>query len=160
MKRQSIKISETPNSETQTSENSPKTKGRQKLDIQYIEDKSRRHTTFSKRKKGLLKKAYELQELTHSNVLLIIASETGHIYHYASDKFETGIMNSEIGKKLISSCLDHSGDASPGENRSEQGDLNQYRLIPTTHYHQVAIPRMKIEHVSPQQTPQVGMPPG
>jgi len=33
--------------------------------------------------------------------------------------------------------------------------LNQYRLIPTTHYHQVAIPQMKIEHVSPQLTPQV-----
>jgi hypothetical protein len=34
----------------------PKQKGRRKIDIQYIDDKSRRHITFSKRKGGIIKK--------------------------------------------------------------------------------------------------------
>lgn len=34
--------------------------GRRKINIEFIEDKSRRHITFSKRKAGIMKKAYEL----------------------------------------------------------------------------------------------------
>ena len=38
--------------------------GRRKIEIEYIEDKIRRHITFSKRKAGISKKAYELSRLT------------------------------------------------------------------------------------------------
>ena len=48
--------------------------------IAYIADRSRRHTTFSKRKAGLIKKAYELTTLTGTQALLLIASESGHVY--------------------------------------------------------------------------------
>ena len=42
--------------------------GRRKIPIEFIEDKSRRHITFSKRKAGIMKKAYELSTLTGAQV--------------------------------------------------------------------------------------------
>ena len=42
--------------------------GRRKIEIEYIEDKIRRHITFSKRKAGISKKAYELSRLTGAQV--------------------------------------------------------------------------------------------
>ncbi|ODO00013.1 hypothetical protein I350_06633 [Cryptococcus amylolentus CBS 6273] len=46
---------------------------RRKIKIEYISDKSRRHITFSKRKAGIMKKAYELSILTGTQVLLLVA---------------------------------------------------------------------------------------
>ena len=42
--------------------------GRRKIEIEYIEDKIRRHITFSKRKAGISKKAFELSRLTGAQV--------------------------------------------------------------------------------------------
>ncbi|KAG9838817.1 hypothetical protein KCU98_g14868, partial [Aureobasidium melanogenum] len=44
---------------------------RRKIEIKFIQDKSRRHITFSKRKAGIMKKAYELSVLTGTQVLLL-----------------------------------------------------------------------------------------
>eukprot|EP01100_Stratorugosa_tubuloviscum_P010021 TRINITY_DN424_c1_g1_i1.p1 TRINITY_DN424_c1_g1~~TRINITY_DN424_c1_g1_i1.p1 ORF type:complete len:122 (-),score=46.25 TRINITY_DN424_c1_g1_i1:396-761(-) len=81
-----------------------KKSGRRKISIEYIEDKSRRHITFSKRKAGIMKKAYELSTLTGTQVLLLIASETGHVYTFATPKLQPLITKPE-GKNLIQSCL-------------------------------------------------------
>ncbi|SAL99674.1 hypothetical protein [Absidia glauca] len=54
-----------------------KRSGRRKIKIEYINDKTRRHITFSKRKAGIMKKAYELSTLTGTQVLLLVVSETG-----------------------------------------------------------------------------------
>ena len=54
-----------------------KTLGRVKIKMAYIDDKVRRYTTFSKRKTGIMKKAYELATLTGTEVMLLVASETG-----------------------------------------------------------------------------------
>merc|ERR1712137_1268376 len=62
--------------------------GRRKINIEFIEDKSRRHITFSKRKAGIMKKAYELSTLTGTQVLLLVASETGHVYTFATPKLQ------------------------------------------------------------------------
>jgi len=79
-------------------------KGRRKIKIQFIDDKSRRHITFSKRKAGIMKKAYELSTLTGTQVLLLVASETGHVYTFATPKLQPLITKPE-GKNLIQSCL-------------------------------------------------------
>ena len=42
--------------------------GLRKIEIEYIDDKIRRHITFSKRKAGISKKAYELSRLTGAQV--------------------------------------------------------------------------------------------
>lgn len=85
--------------------------GRRKITIEYITDKSRRHITFSKRKAGIMKKvirslykAYELSTLTGTQVLLLVASETGHVYTFATPKLQPLITKPE-GKNLIQTCL-------------------------------------------------------
>jgi len=70
----------------------------------YIDNKIRRYTTFSKRKTGIMKKAYELATLTGTEVMLLVASETGHVYTYATPKLQP-MITSEAGKALIQTCL-------------------------------------------------------
>ncbi|EKX50319.1 hypothetical protein GUITHDRAFT_40700, partial [Guillardia theta CCMP2712] len=60
---------------------------RRKITIQFVEDKSKRHITFSKRKTGIIKKANELSMLTGAQVLLVVTSETGNIYDFSTPKF-------------------------------------------------------------------------
>ncbi|CAO3670651.1 unnamed protein product [Rhizopus stolonifer] len=78
--------------------------GRRKIKIEYIHDKSRRHITFSKRKAGIMKKAYELSTLTGTQVLLLVVSETGLVYTFTTPKLQPLVTKSE-GKNLIQSCL-------------------------------------------------------
>ncbi|KAI8901022.1 serum response factor core complexed with specific Sre Dna, partial [Globomyces pollinis-pini] len=82
-----------------------KTRGKQKIPIEFISNKSRRSITFYKRKSGLIKKAQELNELTKCQVLLLMASETDHIYSYASDNLQPIITNPEC-QEFIRSCID------------------------------------------------------
>jgi len=92
--------------------NPPKKKsGRRKIKIEFIDDKPRRQITFSKRKAGLMKKAYELTTLTGTQALLLVASETGHVYTFATPKLQPFVTLPE-GKTLIQSCL-NSADADP-----------------------------------------------
>ncbi|KAI6041392.1 SRF-TF-domain-containing protein [Pisolithus marmoratus] len=92
-------------------EEKPKDKkaGRRKIKIEFIQDKSRRHITFSKRKAGIMKKAYELSTLTGTQVLLLVVSETGLVYTFTTAKLQPLVTQPE-GKNLIQACL----NASPG----------------------------------------------
>ncbi|KAJ2008087.1 transcription factor of the MADS box [Coemansia thaxteri] len=83
---------------------SDKRAGRRKIKIEFIEDKSRRHITFSKRKAGIMKKAYELSTLTGTQVLLLVVSETGLVYTFTTPKLQQMVTQSE-GKNLIQACL-------------------------------------------------------
>jgi pheromone receptor transcription factor len=97
--------------------------GRRKIKIEFIQDKSRRHITFSKRKAGecfpswcmpggthaesftgIMKKAYELSTLTGTQVLLLVVSETGLVYTFTTAKLQPLVTQPE-GKNLIQSCL-------------------------------------------------------
>ncbi|KOO22947.1 ATP-dependent DNA helicase [Chrysochromulina tobinii] len=78
--------------------------GRRKIEIEYIDDKIRRHITFSKRKAGISKKAYELSRLTGAQVLLLISSERGQIYSFATPKLQPILVN-DGSKTLIEQCL-------------------------------------------------------
>lgn len=78
--------------------------GRRKIKIEFIQDKSRRHITFSKRKAGIMKKAYELSTLTGTQVLLLVVSETGLVYTFTTAKLQPLVTQPE-GKNLIQACL-------------------------------------------------------
>lgn len=91
-----------------------KEKGRRKIRIEYIDDKSKRQITFSKRKSGLMKKAYELTTLTGTQALLLVASETGHVYTFATPQLQPFVTLPE-GKSLIQQCL-NAPDASGFSN--------------------------------------------
>ena len=126
--------------------------GRRKIEIEYIDDKIRRHITFSKRKAGISKKAYELSRLTGAQVhpappanplppspavplgspssdqerqpkmatfrgrcaqvLLLISSERGQIYSFATPKLQPILVN-EASKTLIEQCLNAADPAAP-----------------------------------------------
>jgi len=108
-------------------EKKEKKAGRRKINIEFIGDKSRRHITFSKRKSGIMKKAYELSTLTGTQVLLIVASETGHVYTFATPKLQPLITKQE-GKSLIQTCL-NTPDAPPPipVSKQEPSSPNSYR---------------------------------
>ncbi|CAH8834631.1 unnamed protein product [Trichobilharzia szidati] len=86
------------------------TRGKQKIPIEFISERTKRYSTFSKRKTGLMKKAVELAELTGAEVLLLVASETNHVYTFATQRLK-GIIELECGKKLIQTCLSSSGNS-------------------------------------------------
>ncbi|KAK7319024.1 hypothetical protein RJT34_03733 [Clitoria ternatea] len=54
--------------------------GKKKVEIKRIENKSTRQITFSKRRKGLMKKARELSVLCDAKVALVIFSSTGKLF--------------------------------------------------------------------------------
>uniref|UniRef100_A0AAF5CWA2 Serum response factor homolog n=2 Tax=Strongyloides stercoralis TaxID=6248 RepID=A0AAF5CWA2_STRER len=89
--------------------NGKKTKGRVKIKMEYIGNKLRRYTTFSKRKTGIMKKAYELSTLTGTQVMLLVASETGHVYTFATSKLKP-MISSDVGRNLIQTCLNTPDD--------------------------------------------------
>lgn len=55
--------------------------------------------------------AYELSTLTGTQVMLLVASETGHVYTFATPKLQP-MITSEAGKALIQTCL-HTPDPPP-----------------------------------------------
>lgn len=78
--------------------------GRRRRGVSFIDNKHRRHVTFSKRKKGLMKKAYELTTLTEAEVLVVVASETGQVYTFATRKLRP-VIATEEGKAIIQAYL-------------------------------------------------------
>ncbi|XP_050212842.1 agamous-like MADS-box protein AGL104 [Mercurialis annua] len=60
--------------------------GRVKLEIKRIENTTNRQVTFSKRRNGLIKKAYELSILCDIDVALIMFSPSGRLSHFSGKK--------------------------------------------------------------------------
>ncbi|XP_012489028.1 truncated transcription factor CAULIFLOWER A isoform X2 [Gossypium raimondii] len=58
--------------------------GRGKVELKRIENPTNRQVTFSKRRNGLLKKAFELSILCDAEVALLIFSSSGKVYQFAS----------------------------------------------------------------------------
>ncbi|XP_073043870.1 MADS-box protein SOC1-like [Primulina eburnea] len=57
---------------------------RGKVQMKRIENATSRQVTFSKRRNGILKKAYELSVLCDAEVALIIFSQKGRLYEFSS----------------------------------------------------------------------------
>ncbi|KAH0863368.1 hypothetical protein HID58_080579, partial [Brassica napus] len=73
---------------------------RGKIEIKRIEDVTSRQVTFSKRRKGLLKKAHELSVLCDAQVAAIVFSQKGRLYDFASSDMQ----------KMIEICEIHRGE--------------------------------------------------
>ncbi|KAL5556689.1 hypothetical protein UlMin_038925 [Ulmus minor] len=63
--------------------------GRGKIVIRRIDNSASRQVTFSKRRKGLIKKAKELAILCDAEVGLVIFSSTGKIYEFANTSMKS-----------------------------------------------------------------------
>uniref|UniRef100_A0A2N9J032 MADS-box domain-containing protein n=1 Tax=Fagus sylvatica TaxID=28930 RepID=A0A2N9J032_FAGSY len=59
---------------------------REKIQIRKIDNATARQVTFSKRRRGLFKKAEELSVLCDADVALIIFSSTGKLFEYSSSR--------------------------------------------------------------------------
>ncbi|XP_057952481.1 MADS-box protein AGL42-like [Malania oleifera] len=64
---------------------------RGKIQMKRIENATSRQVTFSKRRNGLLKKAYELSVLCDAQVALIIFSQKGRLYEFSSSDMQKTI---------------------------------------------------------------------
>ncbi|KZV49755.1 hypothetical protein F511_07306 [Dorcoceras hygrometricum] len=60
--------------------------GRSKLPIKKIENTTNRQVTFSKRRYGLIKKAYEIAVLCDIDLALIMFSSSGRLSHFSGRK--------------------------------------------------------------------------
>jgi hypothetical protein len=71
---------------------------RGKTQMKRIENAASRQVTFSKRRNGLLKKAFELSVLCDAEVAVIIFSTRGKLYEFSSS---SRYVRSEINYSLI-----------------------------------------------------------
>ncbi|XP_057976962.1 MADS-box protein JOINTLESS-like isoform X2 [Malania oleifera] len=61
---------------------------RRKIEIKKIDNRTARQVTFSKRRRGLFKKAQELSTLCDAELALIVFSSTGKLFHYSSSSMK------------------------------------------------------------------------
>ncbi|CAL9179060.1 unnamed protein product [Musa hybrid cultivar] len=93
--------------------------GRGKIAIRRIDNSTSRQVTFSKRRKGLLKKAKELAILCDAEVGVVVFSATGRVYDYASTRFSLSLsLSLSLSSLDVSSacyCV-HGGDKTRSNN--------------------------------------------
>ncbi|KAL2149909.1 hypothetical protein VTH82DRAFT_7585 [Thermothelomyces myriococcoides] len=132
---------------------------RRKIEIKFISDKSRRHITFSKRKAGIMKKAYELSVLTGTQVLLLVVSETGLVYTFTTPKLQPLVTKAE-GKNLIQACL-NAPEPPAGDNGVDDANPVESPEEPASAHMppQQSRPGMPQSHMPPSYMPGVGMDP-
>ncbi|GAA0157767.1 hypothetical protein LIER_14959 [Lithospermum erythrorhizon] len=62
---------------------------RRKVEIKKIEDKAKRHTTFTKRRQGLFKKANDLCTKCGADVAIITFSLAGNVYGFGNPSVDS-----------------------------------------------------------------------
>ncbi|XP_044510832.1 agamous-like MADS-box protein AGL11 isoform X1 [Mangifera indica] len=85
--------------------------GKGKKEIKKIENSTSWQVTFCKRRKGLLKKAYELSILCEAEIGLVVFSTRGRLYEYSNTKRLMGDSLSTLSVKELKQL----------ENRLERG---------------------------------------
>ncbi|XAR63133.1 hypothetical protein NMG60_11022967 [Bertholletia excelsa] len=87
---------------------------RGKTQMRRIENATSRQVTFSKRRNGLLKKAFELSVLCDAEVALIIFSPKGKLYEFASSSMQETIKrylkyakDVQTDKELVEQSMQH-----------------------------------------------------
>lgn len=87
---------------------------RGKTQLRRIENATSRQVTFSKRRNGLLKKAFELSVLCDAEVALIVFSPRGKLYEFASSsmqetiqRYQRRIKEVQIDKTLVEQNMQH-----------------------------------------------------
>ena len=74
---------------------------RRKIQIKKIDNRNARQVTFSKRRRGLFKKAFELSTLCDAEIGLMVFSGTGRLYEYASSRFHLFLTLPSTYRKIL-----------------------------------------------------------
>uniref|UniRef100_A0A8C3ALS0 Myocyte enhancer factor 2cb n=1 Tax=Cyclopterus lumpus TaxID=8103 RepID=A0A8C3ALS0_CYCLU len=126
--------------------------GRKKIQITRIMDERNRQVTFTKRKFGLMKKAYELSVLCDCEIALIIFNSTNKLFQYASTDMDKVLLkyteynephesrtNSDIVEAVPQSNYDMPVSI-PVSNQNNLiyshpgGSLGNHNLLPLAHH--------------------------
>ncbi len=142
--------------EEEEEEENKSTRERRKIEIRFIQDKSRRHITFSKRKAGIMKKAYELSVLTGTQVLLLVVSETGLVYTFSTPKLQPLITKPE-GKNLIQACLNAPEEPEESHEEEYNDRDNSHQQSPQPAHNNGPVPQQQ-QGPPVQGGPQYGQP--
>ncbi|KAL3735040.1 hypothetical protein ACJRO7_024236 [Eucalyptus globulus] len=113
--------------------------GREKIKIKKIDNVMARRVTFSKRRRGLIKKAQELSVLCDADVSLIIFSATGKLYEFSSSRYTNisssmedtltrYVLHSNIVEKPVQPCLSLQKDSSNLEMLRKEVNDKAYKL--------------------------------
>ncbi|CAN6983611.1 unnamed protein product [Brassica oleracea var. botrytis] len=77
---------------------------RGKIEMEKLQNATSRQVTFSKRRNGLLKKAYELSVLCDAQISLIIFSQRGRLYEFSnSDRVSSNLFKLFVSTRQVSS---------------------------------------------------------
>ncbi|XP_019173225.1 PREDICTED: MADS-box protein JOINTLESS-like [Ipomoea nil] len=79
---------------------------RTKIEIKKIDNLTARQVTFSKRRRGLFKKAQELSTLCDVDIGLIVFSATGKLCHYSNSNMEEVITRHSMHIEKVE-CVEH-----------------------------------------------------
>ncbi|XP_065193716.1 uncharacterized protein LOC135824898 isoform X2 [Sycon ciliatum] len=97
-------VDENETSSTSLSETSGrKLMGRKKSSLRFITQRKKRNATFRKRKRGLMKKGFELSKLTSAEVLVMVAWDDG-VFSYGTKKLRR-LLTAPLGKEMVRCCL-------------------------------------------------------
>ncbi|KAF3527803.1 hypothetical protein DY000_02038317 [Brassica cretica] len=102
-----------------------------KIEIKRIENLTSRQVTFSKRRKGLFKKAHELSVLCDAQVAAIVFSQKGRLYDFASSELsQVDLLQAVKGvawtcwmegmQKMMERCEMHRNEYFGAENLRKQ----------------------------------------
>ncbi|KNA07339.1 hypothetical protein SOVF_172860 [Spinacia oleracea] len=69
---------------------------RQRIQIKKIDNVTARQVTFSKRRRGLIKKAHELSTLCDAEIGLIVFSSTGKLFEFSNSRYLSFLSQSTI----------------------------------------------------------------
>ncbi|XP_071229936.1 myocyte-specific enhancer factor 2D homolog isoform X3 [Salvelinus alpinus] len=140
--------------------------GRKKIQIQRITDERNRQVTFTKRKFGLMKKAYELSVLCDCEIALIIFNHSNKLFQYASTDMDKVLLkyteynephesrtNADIietlRKKGFNGCESPEPD---GEDSIDQSPLNDDKYRKTTEDLDILFKRYGVSSAVPPPT--------
>nr|WDA53354.1 MADS-box protein 19 [Erycina pusilla] len=93
---------------------------REKIQIRKINNVTARQVTFSKRRRGLFKKAEELSILCDAEVGLIVFSSTGKLFEFSSSS-----MKQIIEKQIMQSRIISKPDQLSNNSQLENGDYER-----------------------------------
>ena len=65
---------------------------KEKVQLKRIDNATARRVTFSKRRRGLFKKAEELSVLCDADVAVILLSSSEKLFHYSSSRYVPRVM--------------------------------------------------------------------